>query len=217
MPKYMIHCCKQREWYVHDYLLPSMYAQGIVDDDILIKEDLAEVGNLEACMQSFQWLSKKKGATWHLQDDVILCKDFAERTRYLDETETGIMCGFTSEYDKHEKDRLEYVTPKDMWYSFCCIRIPNKLAGECSKWFYDNKVKFDMFIKNKKYDDSVFKEFMETFYPDMKVKNLIPNLVDHIDYLLGGSIANNNRIKKQVRSLYWEDYDLIEQLEKSLQ
>ena len=103
-----------------------------------------------------------------------------------------------------------------MWYSFPCIRIPNKLAGECSKWFYDNQERFTLYIKNKKYDDSLFKDFLLEHYSDTKVKNLIPNLVDHIDYLIGGSITNNRRSEKQVRSLYWEDYDLITALREEI-
>ena len=53
-------------------------------------------------------------------------------------------------------------------------------------------------------------------YPDYKVLNLKPNLVDHIDYLLGGTVINKERKNKNVRAVWFEDLDLVENLEKKL-
>jgi hypothetical protein len=62
----------------------------------------------------------------------------------------------------------------------------------------------------------MFKEHFLKDREDVKVKNLIPNLVDHVDYLIGGSIVNPNRQSKVVRSLYWEDADIISDLKAKL-
>ena len=215
---YMIHTCPKREWYVSKLLLPSMYEQGITDDEILIFEDLIGEGVLESCMHSFASIKTKRGHTWHLQDDVVLCRDFAQRTRALDKIEDCIICGFASEYDKHDKDKQEYVTPKDMWFSFPCIRIPNALARECADWYDTIKdtPEYEYIRSIKKHDDLMFKEHFLKDREDVKVKNLIPNLVDHVDYLIGGSLVNPNRQSKVVRSLYWEDADIISDLKAKL-
>jgi hypothetical protein len=47
-------------------------------------------------------------------------------------------------------------------------------------------------------------------------RNLNPCLVDHVDYLLGGSIANHDRFEKKVRAKFWEDEDLVKDLEVRL-
>ena len=49
----------------------------------------------------------------------------------------------------------------------------------------------------------------------MEVLNLKPNLINHIDYLLGGSIANNYRKEKRM-SYYWTENNLIDILENKL-
>ena len=54
---------------------------------------------------------------------------------------------------------------------------------------------------------------MENYYPNEYVLNLKPNLVDHIDYLLGGSTINERKEdKKQVRALWFDDLDLVKEL-----
>lgn len=223
MIRYMIHTCMQREWYVREFLLPSMYAQGIDSSKIYVFGDNLNIGALENCMRSFEWIDRtqsKNNHIWHLQDDVILCSDFAKRTKILDETEDCILCGFSSRYDNHEKDKEEYVTPMYMWYSFPCIRIPNNIAGECARWFYStvkSNSDFDYILSTQKHDDLLFRSyFLQSKYPNIKVKNLIPNLVDHIDYLIGGSLINADRENKEVRSSYWEEENLVIELKKAV-
>lgn len=77
--KYMIHACPKRMWYVSDYLIPSMLAQGIDKGNIIVWNDIDGVGNLASCLASFA-SCQEEGETWHLQDDVVICHDFAERT-----------------------------------------------------------------------------------------------------------------------------------------
>ena len=49
----------------------------------------------------------------------------------------------------------------------------------------------------------------------MFARNLSPNIVEHIDYLLGGSIANKKR-KGALTSLYWIERELTDKLKDRL-
>ena len=66
--KIMIHTCPERLWYVEEFLVPSLIAQGI--DDIKVWNDERRVGNLASCLASFA--SCSGGETWHMQDDVVI-------------------------------------------------------------------------------------------------------------------------------------------------
>lgn len=218
MAKYMIHSCNARKWYVDKYLVPSMLAQGIRQSDILVWNDKNEIGNLESCMQSFLHAKCYYGCSddgiWHLQDDVIICKDFKERTEQYNE---GIVCGFCFYGDEY-KHLIGEVVPKQMWYSFPCIRIPNNIAYECGRWFYKdviNNFQYQQWVRAKKYDDAVFKIYLID-YIGGTVLNLKPNLVDHIDYLIGYSVINRIRGNIETRSIYFEDSYLVDELQEKL-
>ena len=107
-----------------------------------------------------------------------------------------------------------------MWYSFQCMRIPNDIARHCYTWFYErieNDPTFEAWAKTK-HDDYIFHKFMERYYANDSVLNLAPNIVDHIDYLLGGSLINKIRGDMNVRSIHWDEDDtlhiLIERLKE---
>lgn len=211
MAKYIIHACPDRMWYVNEYLVSSMKEQGI--DNIVIECDYKQVGNLQSCMDIFSRMGEPGGA-WHLQDDVIICRDFKERT----ELHTNdIVCGFVIKKDENY-NHVGHVKPKNMWWSFPCIYIPNMLARDCANWFSHAKYRsnYSWMVATKKYDDTVFKEFLLQYYPDYDVLNLKPNLIDHIDYLLGGTTINEQRTNKDVRSAYFDDIDLVIELEKKI-
>ena len=179
---YLIHAHKSRLWYVNGYMIPELKRQGIEPD---VYTDNGAEGNLNATMHTFTFC----GDAWHLQDDVAICSDFAERTKSPD----TIICGFCRLQDSIP-DRSGRVKAKDMWYSFPCIYIPGEISAECAKWFYTTEPTDEHLIRLKalrKGDDSFFKAFIDERYPDIDVVNLNPNLVDHIDYLIGGSLANN--------------------------
>ena len=57
---------------------------------------------------------------------------------------------------------------------------------------------------------------MEDYYPDAVVLNTTINLVDHVDYLIGGSIANKIRSEKETHAAYFEDKYLVKKLEEKL-
>ena len=211
--KYLIHTCNKRLWYVNDYLIPSMTEQGIDVNDVAVYLDRNEEGCLESCMKAFQSV-ENQGSTWHLQDDVIICSDFKKLTEHIYEEE--IVCGYC--YSKDDRKRhVGRVPQKHMWYSFPCINIPNSIAKGCAKWYFNHAKfanDFQIWIKMKKYDDSIFDYYLQTFYSNVTVLNLAPNLVDHIDYLIGGSVINRIRPEKETHAAYFEDTNLIDKLEK---
>lgn len=207
--KYIIHAHSSRMWYVDGYLVPKLKQQGI---NPVIYEDKGGEGNLYATMSSFI----DAGDAWHLQDDVVICHDFAERTK---DPET-ITCGFCRLRDSIP-DRSGRRGVNEMWFSFPCIYIPGEIARECALWFYTEEIT-DIHLKRlkelRKGDDSFFMAFLWERYPNLEIVNVRPNLVDHIDYMIGGSIANQRALRMDIGSLaaFYEDdkEDLIRWLER---
>ena len=216
MEKYLIHTCNQRLWYVKDYLIPSMVMQGIDENAISIYLDTENDGCLEACMKAFLSVPNNNSSTWHLQDDIIVCSDFKDMTEKF--YSCDVVCGYCYAFDGN-KDKVGYVTSKDMWYSFPCIKIPNKIARKCANWYF-NKVKHDdayrLYVQSKRHDDTLFHMFMEDYFFDTIVLNLVPNIVDHVDYLIGGSITNKIRPEKETHAAHFIDSAVLENLEKIL-
>lgn len=215
MAKYMIHTCKTRDWYVEKYLIPSMLKQGIKRSDIIVYLDINEKGCLEACVKSFALTAEFNcEGVWHLQDDVLISSYFKEQTENND---SGIVCGFASKYDKEAKPGKQRGID-NIWYSFPCIRIPNMIAEHFSVWFnsylQDDK-RFEMWIRKKKNDDLLFRYFLDNYYKNIEALNLAPNLVEHVDWLIGGSIINAHR-GEIIRSIYWEEEKLVEDLKNCL-
>lgn len=218
--KYLIHTCTNRRWYVDKYIIPSMLQQNINREDISVYCDDKQEGILVSTMNTFRRLSDENdgGLTWHLQDDVLLSSTFAQRTKEYEHT-NAIICGFCSKYDATPLN-VGRVGIDKMWYSFPCIMIPNKIAGECANWFFKdviNNPEYRMWVRKKKYVDSIFRIFMEDYYPDNVAINVSPNLVDHVDYLIGGSLVNACRDQNElVKSLCWEEPELLDELKERL-
>ena len=213
MAKYMIHTMPKRVWYVKKYLIPSMLLQGISNDDILVYNDIEREGNLKACMSAFAQVDTSAEGTWHLQDDVIICHDFKEMTEKYD---SGIVCAFKSIYDGELMPGRMGV--KEMWFSFPCIRIPNDIAIKCSKWVLTYMIGnpiYKNWWEQGVNDDLLFRQFVWENYPNRTVLNLNPNLVDHIDYLIGGTVNSNSRIT-EIRARYFKDEYLVDELKEKL-
>lgn len=215
MPKYMIHTYPKRLWYVERYLIPSMLEQGIEKFNITVYNDDKGEGNLRACMHAFESCPDDDNGTWHLQDDVIICKDFRKRTTWYD---NGLVCGFSSTlYDGDIQSKKGAVSRADMWFSFPCIRIPNKWARDCAKWVFDYIIGNPVYRKyweKGANDDWAFRQWLKTFQPNCVALDIMPNLVDHIDYLIGGGSGGPRQ--HPVRSQYWIDEDLVEGLKHAL-
>lgn len=214
MTKYMIHAVPSRMWYVNEFLIPSMLKQGISDEDIKIHCDTLHEGNLKSCMSAFKEVDTTAEGTWHIQDDVIISHDFKEQTELHD---TGIVCGFKSRYDGNL--RGGQVSVKDMWFSFPCIRIPNDIAIACAEWvlkyIIGNRI-YTSWWQSGTNDDLIFKHYLKDYHKNEIILNLVPNIVDHVDYLIGGSVNGTKRSQVKVRSMYWQDEYLVTELENML-
>lgn len=217
MAFYLIHTCKKREWYVRKYLIPSLKAQGIADDQMEMWLDEDGVGNLESFVRSCEYVYQRdpKGGTWHIQDDVIVCNRFKELSEEYDQ---GIVNGFCNAYLSGSLTfRTGEVPVINSWYSFPCIRIPNHYANKCARWYREYVIPMEH--NRKKYaegknDDALWRDFLVNNYLGEVCTNLKPNLVDHIDYLIGGTVVNSTDVQR--RAAYFENPELVVELEKNL-
>ena len=215
---YMIHACPKRMWYVNDFMLPSMLKQGIKQDDIIVYNDVNGDGNLESCLKSFASVPDDDAGIWHLQDDLLLASTFKEQTELHDE---GIVYGWSGYYDKNEKGEWYppgIVYPKQMWSSFQCVRIPNKIAIAFVQWFrryMQRNPVYSVNVNSGKCDDWFFKMYCKSELKTTPILNLAPNIVEHIDHLIGGSSINYPRENLYV-ARFWEEPELYEQLKKEL-
>lgn len=212
---YMIHTCPKRKWYVDEFLIPSMTEQGISRDSIIVSNDEDGDGCLVSFVNSWRKLPEE-GGTWHLQDDVIISADFRRMTEAYDD---GIVCGFCNSYASYPGD-IGYVPVDRMWYSFPCIRIPNDILKDFVLWFVTPEVryKYKSHILAKKHVDVMFWDFLKEQYKDIKVLNMAPNIVNHVDHLIGGSLINaaRNQTTEEIMAMYWNEPYLIVQLEREL-
>ena len=216
MAEYLIHACLEREWYVNDFLIPSMVEQGIDRNNIEVWMDSKRLGNLLSCMKCFEECGKRGSGRWHLQDDVVISSDFKEKTEMYDK---GQVSGFFR-YDWQGLTPQAGVVPAVyMFNSFQCIRIPDDWAGECAEWFFTDAAFRDMYkdmVKENKYDDSFYLDFVTENHSGDMVTNLNPSIVDHIDFLLGGSIVNTHR-EHRARSDLWEDEEAYNKMKDKLE
>ena len=188
--RYMIHASPARMWYVREYLIPSMEAQGIEPHEIVVWNDSEGKGNLFSCMEAFRWCGStaheiatpvcglvrndKAGdvGTWHLQDDVIISRRFRELTA---ENDLGVVCGFGCRNFGPDMEMHGELTVPWMWYSFQCIRIPDSLAGECAKWFFEDamhRTKYAPQVADRRHDDWFFREFLLEKHRELRITNL---------------------------------------------
>lgn len=207
-------------WYVNKYLLPVLKTAGVKYD---IYNDIHHDGNLESTMKSFLYYGDPDnlyyGQTWHLQDDILFCDHFVDRCAAIDE-EWPVVCGTCYILDKHNLHE-KILKPREMWWSFPCIRIDDILAFECAQWYFSKArqdPKNSLKVMQKRYDDWFFKTFLEEKYPKMDIYNVYPNLVDHVACLLGGSNIGNDspQLLGDRRAAGFEDEWLFEDLKESL-
>ena len=101
-----------------------------------------------------------------------------------------------------------------------CIRIPGEIFSHFREWMNsrETQTKFRHYIMENKHDDVLFQQFLVEQYPKIVGLNLAPNLVNHIDHLLGGSLINQNRGRdtEYIMSRYWDEPELLEEIENSL-
>lgn len=216
----LIHAVPQRLWYVENFMLPELERQGA--DAVELWVDREKAGNLKSCMDSFLSLTGD-GGTWHIQDDLLFARDFVKRASAFDERRplaNGFCC---IAFEDSPWTPGEVYMP-DAWHSFQCIYIRNDLARECAEWVYSGQwiesPRQDLPVLHRvgKGDDSFFREFMLCRHPEMKGFNFSPNLVEHIDWLIGGSTLKENGkwYYDMPRSALWEDEDMVTDLKKRI-
>lgn len=206
--KILIHAVPERMWYVNEFLIPALHAQGA--ESIEIWNDETHEGNLAACMSSFA-AREGDGGTWHLQDDVLPCRDFVKRCRDLDD---GVVFGFCCRNFGDRLDAFGQVYAPDAWNSFQCVRIPDAYARECADWVRSMRwekespaPELPILWQVGKGDDTFFHEFLQCCHPTEIVENVKPNLVEHVDWIIGGSTLQwRDYIAK---AEFWDDEDLI--------
>ena len=202
----MIHAVPRRMWYVEGFLVPSLRAQG-VEPEIWL--DGKGRGNLGACLDSFRSL-EGDGGTWHLQDDVLICSDFAQRAAVNDR---GVVYGFCCVASGDDPRITGDVVPVFGWIGFPCVRIPDAHARAFADWVEAGGIgdRADKLIAANKGDDWLFHEFLRRERRGEKVRNLAPNLVEHVDWLIGGSVTNADRAE-QPRSALWNEPEAVDRL-----
>ena len=192
-----------------------MVEQGISRDHIEVWMDRQQDGCLFSCMKCFAEYGKRGGGRWHLQDDVVVSKRFRELTEAHDE---GVVAGFFREEWQSVTPQAGNVPAVYLWNSFQCIRIPDEVIRECAEWFFTDALYQDIYreaVETNKMDDSLFYDFFANYRTGDMVLNLKPNIVDHVDYLIGGSVINQSR-GKAARADLWEDLGEVEELKAKL-
>lgn len=209
--KVMIHAVPTRMWYVENFILHQLHAQGVWD--VMIWNDTGGRGNLQSCLASFRSL-QGDGGTWHIQDDVLLCREFAVRASAHDE---GVVNGFCCLPFGDDPENIGRVAPRQLWHSFQCVRIPDAYAMDFAHWVEHgtHTALADKLIRAGKGDDYLFHEYFRNAHWKDKARNIAPNLVEHVDYLIGGSVVNQQR-ETQARSALWAEPDMVAQLAQEI-
>lgn len=213
--KILIHAVPERMWFVNEFMIPALQAQGA--EQIEIWNDTEHRGNLDACLDAFA-SREGNGGTWHLQDDVLPCRDFVTRCRDLDD---GVVFGFCCRNFGDRLDAFGQVYAPDAWNSFQCVRIPDSYARECAFWVRSMRwqkespaPELPILWQLGKGDDTFFHEFLQCCYPAEIVENVKPNLVEHVDWIIGGSTLQWRDYI--ARAEYWDDEDLIDALREQI-
>lgn len=214
MAKYLIRTCPRRLWYVKDHLIPSMIAQGIKKSDISVYNDENGDGCLESCMKVFENAPDDENGIWYMQDDVVISSKFRELTEKHD---SGIVCGHCYALHSDRRDEVGFVDVSRMWFSFPCIRIPNRIARGCADYFRREIAKdpqYEHWIRAKRYDDTIFSIYVTFYHSREQILNLVPNIVAHVDYLIGGTAANETT--RKVDNPYFDEPERIAELKEKL-
>lgn len=213
----MIHSCNPRLWYVKNFLIPALKAQGFTDSDIVLFNDDKMCGNLNSFLNSCIYVAEhfdRSDGIWHLQDDVMLCSDFADRLKLYPRK---IVCnGFVSKMcSRGELEYVDYQDVKKYWMSFPCVYIPNRHIHGFLDWFHAKCIvagAWSKAVSENKYDDFFFWTYMKERHSNEPIYNIKPSLVQHIDYMLSGSVTNKHRHAKAL-AYYWPEKETEKELE----
>jgi hypothetical protein len=204
----MIHACEKRQDYVNGFLVPYLVRIGFDKDEILVYVDHGK-GNLQAYLDSYRLLPDS-GDWWHLEDDVVPDRRFHEWAEGLSHF-PGIVCGFGAGQYYGLRDFGYTMEGAEGFLSFPCIRIPCETVKAFLAWLKPQDPRYKRAEKMGKEIDALFKYFLtET---DQRPFNFYPCIVEHIDYLLGGSTINENR-EDDLRAAVFEDLAAVEEVRR---
>lgn len=190
-------------------------------EDIIVWNDEEMTGQLTAWTDCAAWIATNRKdyiGTWHLEDDVIPCKDF----KTISETVIGegnmIVQGFITDNPFSDfKGETGILPVRYLPYGMQCLYIPNDyLKGFI--YFADNYVKPGLYHKRQYecgtlYSDNVLRGMMRKYYPNAMVNILEKCMVEHIDDMIGGrSIRKQAYTKRKARS--FDNLEEVEQLRK---
>ena len=210
-PVIMIHAAPSRMKYVTEFLQPRLKAQGF--QEIIVWNDSESLGCREAYLESFRSLPET-GHTWHLQDDVLPDKRFYEWATSEWAEYPGIINGFgCGNYTPRSRFGNAH-NMEDMVYSFPCMRIPNEVAKDFLKWFEAAREK-DINILEKlpsgKFIDYFFKLYIGNNDKGIAIYNFFPNIVEHVDEYITGSLVNKQR-EKLAKAIQFDDDEALKDL-----
>lgn len=186
----MIHACEKREKYVRECLIPELITQGFKESGILVHVDQGK-GNLAAYLESYRELPPA-GDVWHLEDDVWPDPRFYQWSFGLSFFPRTIIAGFGAGQNYGLRDFGYCVDPDDLFLSFPCIRIPCETIKDFLRWYDTKRMSKSNLARSGKEIDGFFKLYLRD--KGILGYNFKPCMVEHIDDLIGGSVANPNRI-----------------------
>lgn len=232
-PWIILRTCLNRKDYVIKYLIPSILQQGLPQDHLLIWEDTYEDGNLTCFLRMMDWIDKnvqKDGYIWLIQDDIIVSSTFVERLRKFDREFKGIVCGYCCDsWNEEFLQKTGKQLNKNKWYSFPCERIPVNYTRDFLNWFDESVLKqgeqgdkYRLWVRLNKLDDSFWMSYIQQRHPDEQCWNVgeiidgVPQggLVEHVDYLLGGSRINIRHGDTRRLNYFWNQDQRTQAIEK---
>lgn len=217
---YVIHTSPKRIKFVNEYMVPCFKRYGI--QDIIVWNDEQMIGQLNAWTDCARWIVSEKNeyrGTWHLEDDVVPCKNFKTLSEQLSGKSIVVQGFITDNKFFGFKGETGILPFQYLPYGMQCIYIPNLyLKGFID--FVDTFVKTGMYRKKQYecgtlYSDAVFRTFMKRYYKDTLINNLDDCMVEHVDYLIGGSSVRKQKDTK-AKARKFDNYEEVERLERWL-
>ena len=197
-------------------MIPCFKRYGI--ENIVVWNDAEMIGQLNAWTDCARWILKEKSdydGTWHLEDDVVPCKQFKALSEELPATADIIQGFITENKDFDFNGTTGIASVKDLPYGTQCIYIPNSyLQGFIA--FMDNIVKTGkyragQYNRGTLYADAVLRAYLRKYHRNITINNLDSCMVEHVDYLIGG-----RSVKKQVlrntKARKFDNYYEVERL-----
>lgn len=213
---YVIHTSPKRIDFVNKYMIPCFKRYGI--KDIYVWNDEKMIGQLDAWTDCARWIVEEKSdfcGTWHLEDDVIPCKEFKRLSESLPAMAEIIQGFITENKDFDFNGTLGVSTVKDLSYGTQCIYIPNSFLKGFIQ-FVDEYVKTynyraGQYRRGTLYADAVLRAYLRRYHKDATICNPDSCMVEHIDYLIGGRSVKKQKLYT-TKARKFDNYYEVERL-----